>query len=175
MVVVATGAEIPSRPNGIDGKTKVVSASDLLEKGAETGKKIVILGGDRMGLVAAEALAEQGKEVVVVEEGERIGSDVIPTWKWRHDKWIKEFSIRVFVASRVEEVTETGVRIRNKEGGEIFIEADTVVQAGPRKPQQELLSLLEFSADEVYAIGDAVRPRSVHNAIHEGFKIGVRI
>ena len=175
VVVVATGAEIPSRPNGIDGKTKVVSASDLLEKGAETGKKIVILGGDRMGLVAAEALAEQGKEVVVVEEGERIGSDVIPTWKWRHDKWIKEFSIRVFVASRVEEVTETGVRIRNKEGGEIFIEADTVVQAGPRKPQQELLSLLEFSADEVYVIGDAVRPRSVHNAIHEGFKIGVRI
>ena len=55
------------------------------------------------------------------------------------------------------------------------MEADTIVQAGPRKAQQDLLGLLEFSVDEIYIIGDAVRPRSIHNAIHEGFKLGARI
>jgi len=28
---------------------------------------------------------------------------------------------------------------------------------------------------EIYMIGDAVMPRSLHNAIHEGYKIGIRI
>jgi len=175
VVVVATGAEISPVRWKITGKPKVVSAIDVLEKGVETGEKIVVLGGDRMGLVAAEALAANGKAVSVVEEEEKIGRDVIPTWKWRHDKWIKEFSIRVFAACQVEEVNESGVRIKSKEGAESFIEADTIVQAGPRRAQQDLLGLLEFSVDEIYVIGDAVRPRSIHNAIHEGFKIGVRI
>jgi 2,4-dienoyl-CoA reductase (NADPH2) len=175
VVVVATGAEIPPMRWVIKGNPKVVKAPDVLEKGTEIGKKIVVLGGDRMGLVTAEAVAEQGKEVVVVEEGAKIGWDVIPTWKWRHEKWIKEFSIPVYAACRVEEISEKGIQIRNKEGEQMFIEADTIVQAGPREPQQELLTLLEFSADEVYVIGDAVQPRSMHNAIHEGFKIGARI
>ena len=175
VVVVATGAEISPARWKINGKPKVVSAVDVLEKNVETGEKIVVLGGDRMGLVAGEALAADGKAVSVIEEGEKIGSDVIPTWKWRHDKWIREFSIQIYTASSVEEISESGVRIKKKDGEEKFIEADTIVQAGPRKAQQDLLGLLDFSVDEIYIIGDAVRPRSIHNAIHEGFKIGVRI
>jgi len=174
VVVLATGSATSPQPAAVNGKLKVLSAFDVLEKGTETGEKIVVLGGDRMGLVAAEALASVGKTVAVLEAGEKIGWDVIPTWKWRHDKWIKEFSIRVHPASRVQEITEKGVRLKGKEG-ETFIEADTIVQAGPRRSEQDLLSLLEFSVDELYIIGDAVRPRSMHNAIHEGFKIGVRI
>jgi 2,4-dienoyl-CoA reductase (NADPH2) len=175
VVVVATGADIVPLSDGVSGKPKVLSAYDVLEKGASCGEKVVVLGGDRMGLVASEVLAEQGKTVSVIEEGGRMGSDVIPTWKWRHDKWIKEFSIQVYTASRVEEISERGVRIKTKEGEETFIEADTIVQAGPRKAQQDLLGLLEFSVDELYIVGDALRPRSIHNAIHEGFKVGVRI
>lgn len=175
VVVVATGADIPPLRWKTNGRSNVLSAFDVLEREAQTGKRVVVLGGDRMGLVAAEVLAAAGKTVTVVEERERIGADVIPTWKWRHDKWIKEFSIRVHTACQVEELAEGGVRIRTREGEEIVIEADTIVQAGPRKAQQDLLGLLEFSVDEIYIIGDAVQPRSLHNAIHEGFKIGARI
>jgi 2,4-dienoyl-CoA reductase-like NADH-dependent reductase (Old Yellow Enzyme family) len=104
-----------------------------------------------------------------------IGWDIIPTWKWRHDKWIEEFSIQIHAESQVEEISDKGVRIHNREGEESFIDADTIVQAGPRMAQQDLLERLEFSVDEIYIIGDAVRPRSIHNAIHGGFKIGARI
>lgn len=175
VVVLATGADIPARRWTIKGAPKILTASEVLEDQTPTGQKIAILGGDRLGLVTAESLAAQGKEVTIIEEGERIGWDVIPTWKWRHDNWIKEFSIPIHAASRIEEISEKGVRIRNREGKQIRIKADTIVQAGPRESRQQLLSLLEFSADEVYVIGDAVRPRSMHNAIHEGFKLGARI
>jgi hypothetical protein len=32
-----------------------------------------------------------------------------------------------------------------------------------------------FSCDELYTIGDAIAPRNVCDAVHEGYKIGVRI
>ena len=56
-----------------------------------------------------------------------------------------------------------------------FIPADSVIVAGPRRPAQELVGLLEFSTDELYIVGDAVRPGSVHNAIRDAFLVGVRI
>jgi 2,4-dienoyl-CoA reductase (NADPH2) len=175
VVVVATGAELsPIRWNA-GRRARLISTFDILENDADTGEKIVVLGGDRMSLVAAESLAAQGKAVTIVEERERIGWDVIPTWKWRHDKWINDLSVRVYAGCRIEEVGAAGVRFTSKEGAESFVDADTIVYGGPRRAQQELLGLLEFGVDEIYVIGDAVRPRSLHNAIHEGFKLGARI
>lgn len=152
-----------------------MKAAHALENPAEVGERVAVLGGDRMGLVAAEALAAEGKQVAVIEESDRTGWDVIPTWKWRHDKWLKEFAIPVHLGCRVESIQERGVLIADKKGDKTLIEADTVIQAGPRQSLQDLLTQLEFSVDEIYIIGDAIRPRSMHNAIHEGFKLGARI
>jgi len=49
------------------------------------------------------------------------------------------------------------------------------ILALPRKSRQQLLNDLEFVCDELYVIGDAVKPRSMHNAIREGYLIGIRI
>jgi hypothetical protein len=59
--------------------------------------------------------------------------------------------------------------------GRSFVPADTVILAIPRKSRQQLINDLEFVSDELYAIGDAVKPRSMHNAIRDGYLIGIRI
>ncbi len=174
VVVLATGADAPNMRWAGPGP-RVMKAAHALENPAEVGERVAVLGGDRMGLVAAEALAAEGKQVAVIEESDRTGWDVIPTWKWRHDKWLKEFAIPVHLGCRVESIQERGVLIADKKGDKTLIEADTVIQAGPRQSLQDLLTQLEFSVDEIYIIGDAIRPRSMHNAIHEGFKLGARI
>jgi hypothetical protein len=38
-----------------------------------------------------------------------------------------------------------------------------------------LLTDLEFVCDELYTVGDAIKPRSMHNAIREGYLVGIRI
>ena len=53
--------------------------------------------------------------------------------------------------------------------------ADSVILAGPSVPNQNLVHELEYFCDELYVVGDAMVPRSLYNAIHEGYKIGVRI
>ena len=50
-----------------------------------------------------------------------------------------------------------------------------MILAGPREPDQSLVSELEYFCDELYLVGDAMIPRSLYNAIHEGYKLGTRI
>lgn len=176
VIVIATGVEI-ERPRipGID-KDKVITAWDVLEHSASTGDRIVILGGGKVGLVTGEYLAADGKEEVwIIESRKRVDYDVSPTFKWRHAAWVKEFGINVLNQCEALEVTDKGVRIRDEKGGEKLIAAETVVLAGPRISLQELSTSLEFIGDEVYIVGDAVKPRSMYNAIHEGYKLGSRL
>lgn len=173
--VVATGSEIEHFPIPGIQRNHVVIAHDILEEGAPCGDRVVVLGGERIGLVAAEYLASRGKQVTLVELGRRLGEDVIATFKWRHTAWVRELQIQALLNTRAKEITEEGVVVEEEGGPERLVPADTVILAIPRKARQQLLTDLEFVCDELYVIGDAVKPRSMHNAIREGYLIGIRI
>lgn len=159
----APGSELPHVTYG-----EWTSEADIPE-----GDRVVVLGAERAGLVLAERLAVAGRQVTVVGEG-KIGSDVIPTFKWRHMSWLEEHGVRAVANATVDEITPQGVKVTV--GGEpTEIPADLVVVAGPRRSVNALLHDLDLSVDELYIVGDAVSPRSLANAIHEGFKLGNRI
>jgi 2,4-dienoyl-CoA reductase (NADPH2) len=140
-----------------------------------TGKKVVVLGGGKVGLIVAEHFASQGNETWVVAGQRRVDTDVSTTFKWRHAAWVKEFNIKVLTESKITEVKDNGVTVVNKEGNSMFLEADMVIVAGPRRSENHLLTEIDYMTDETYIIGDAVVPRFMDSAIHEGFKVGVRI
>ena len=173
--VVASGSEIEHVPIPGIKRNHVVIAHDILEEGSPCGERVVVIGGDRIGLVAAEYLASRGKQVTLMEAGKRLGEDVIATFKWRHAAWVKELQIQTLLNTHAKEITEAGVLAVDAQGAERLVPADTVILALPRSPRQQLLTDLEFVCDELYVIGDAVKPRSMHNAIREGYLIGIRI
>ena len=108
------------------------------------------------------------KNVTIVEEGKGIANDVIPTFKWRHYLWVKQFGIETITNAKIEFKNDS-IIINNE-----IKNPDSIIVASPRKPIQNLFKL-DFYFDEIYIIGDAIMPRSLHNAIHEGFKLGIRI
>lgn len=171
VLVVATGATLSAKAS--DGK--VLNAYDVLEEKVQVGQRVVIIGGERMGLVCGEWLAALGKRVTIVERSKRIGEDVIPTFKWRHAAWVKEYGIETLTSAKVKEMRADAVVVVDADSNERVLPADSVIVAGPRESRQELINALEFSADEQYVVGDAVRPRAVHNAIREGHLVGLRI
>ena len=175
VAVIATGAGIkkPDIP-GID-RGNVIFAWDVLERDLPTADKVAVIGGGKVGLITAEALASSGKEVWIIEPRKRVDYDVSTTFRWRHAAWVKEFGINVLNLANAFEVTEKSVRVKDEEGNQKLIEAGTVIIAGPRESFQDLAMSLEYLCDEIYVIGDAVQPRSMHNAIHEGYKLGVRL
>jgi len=177
VVIVATGARIV-KPSitGADAEN-VLNASKVLinEDVFKIGQNVVVLGGGKIGLTVAEVLSKQGKKVAIVESNPRVDFDVSMTFKWRHAGLVKELGIQVYAEAEALAIESGAVQIRNKEGQEKSLPADTVVLAGPLQPNQNLVRDLEYFCDELYAVGDAMTPRSLYNAIHEGYKIGIRI
>lgn len=174
--VVAAGARVDlaalPRPENPD---LLVDARDIALGRKAPGRKVVVLGGGKVGLTLAESIKTAGSEVVVVEAEKRIAGDVMPSFKWRHTAWIEELEIPVFASSRVLAIGKSGVVILDGKGNQKEIEADMVIAASPSRGNQELISELEWSVDELHGCGDALVPRGLTQAIHDGYRLGCRI
>ena len=174
--VVATGARtdtlalpVPERPDIL------VDACDVALGKVPPGRRIVVIGGGKIGLTLAESLKTAGSDVTVVEREKRIAGDVMPTWKWRHSAWIEELAIPTHTGSRVVRIGTDSVTIMNGGGEELRIEADMVIAASPSRSNQELMADLEWSIDELHGCGDALVPSGLTHAIHGGYRLGCRL
>jgi 2,4-dienoyl-CoA reductase (NADPH2) len=74
----------------------------------------------------------------------------------------------------VEEITKEGVKV-NREGVTGFIKGDVVVLAVGFTSNYPLDENITESIPEVYSVGDCVKPRTIKEAIEEGFHIGRKI
>jgi 2,4-dienoyl-CoA reductase (NADPH2) len=140
-----------------------------------SGKKIIIIEGGKVGLIVAEHLASQGNQTIIVTPQRRVDTDVSATFRWRHAAWVKEFDIKVMTQSVVTSVEDQSVSVRDDAGLTHVLLADMVIVAGPRRSEQGLYTELEYMTDEIYMIGDCIAPRSMTSAIHEGYRLGVRL
>jgi 2,4-dienoyl-CoA reductase (NADPH2) len=175
--VVAAGARIDRTPfENMEGANLMVDALDVAHGRVAAGKRVVVIGGGKIGLTLAEALRKnQSAQVTVVEKDKRIAGDVKPSFKWRHASWVEELGIPCLTSSRPVKVTKDGVTVRDRKDVETFLPADTVILAAGAKPAHELFHEFEWMVDELHGVGDALIPRGLEQAIQEGFRLGVRL
>lgn len=174
-LIIASGAK-PQRPPvpGID-KPIALDLFDVLDEKVKVGQKVVIWGGKEIGVQTAEWLAANGKDVTIVEEGERVGKDINIFNILCHRKKLAELKINQVTEAKVERITDKGIVII-KEGKEEEIKADSVIVAPKMEANKELLEEVGAVTDmEIHSIGDCVAPRKLFVAIHEGYKAGVKV
>ncbi|MCG6880506.1 MAG: FAD-dependent oxidoreductase [Deltaproteobacteria bacterium] len=203
VVVVAAGAQ-PVKPDvsGIDGDN-VIQAWELLEKNVETGEKVVILGGNAVGLETALFLANQGtlspevlhflmanraetyetlmelldkgnKQVTVVEMTRKAGADVGVSTRWTLMGELKRLGVKILTQTKAVGITAEGLEVEDAQGSD-FIAADTVVLAAGSQSEDGLANALQGRVSEVHVIGDAKKPRNILTAIREGFQLGLTL
>ncbi len=172
-VIIATGS-VPIVPNiqGID-LPNVLQAWEVLG-GKKVGERVVIVGGGGVGCYTAHHLGSQGKRVWLLEMLEKIARDVGITTRWVLRDSLRREGVEIHTSTRVEEISEEGVRAI-RDGDEKFFEADSVVLAVGSKPNRGLSEALRGRVGELYEVGDCVEPRKALQAIHEGWEIGVKI
>jgi 2,4-dienoyl-CoA reductase (NADPH2) len=173
--IVATGARIEAPPLPGLSEDRILYADQFTEKDIIKGKKIFVLGGNRAALVVAERLCQEGNEVAILDQGEKIAADSIPTFKWRHMAWVRELKIELIRDTAAVAASPEGLHLKDRDGNESVRPFDLVVISGPRRANNPLTQDLIFSCDELYTVGDAISPRNLCDAVHEGYKIGVRI
>jgi 2,4-dienoyl-CoA reductase-like NADH-dependent reductase (Old Yellow Enzyme family)/thioredoxin reductase len=176
VVILATGATplIPSIP-GIT-MPHVATAWDVL-KGAHVGKKVVVVGGGLVGVETADFIAENGlaESVAIVEALPEIAIDMDVYNRAYTMQKLYEHNVQVLTNMKVEEITDKGLVAIDENRKIHNIESDSVIIALGAVPNRSLMEALKDDKVELYVIGDAVKPRKLINAIHEGYYIGKRI
>ncbi|MBA7716496.1 7-beta-hydroxy-3-oxochol-24-oyl-CoA 4-desaturase [subsurface metagenome] len=174
VVVLATGATpiIPDIP-GARGNN-VVTAVEVLTGQKGVGETAIVIGGGMVGCETAEFLAQKGKKVSIVEMLPRIGNDIVATNRPFTLARLRQAGIRMDTNTKVEEITNKGVRV-SRDGVSDFLEGDTAVLAVGFTANKELADELEGRVAALYSIGDCLEARMIREAIEEGFCIGMEI
>jgi 2,4-dienoyl-CoA reductase-like NADH-dependent reductase (Old Yellow Enzyme family)/thioredoxin reductase len=175
VVLVATGAKplVPPIP-GVDQK-EVVTAWDVLG-GGKVGRRVLVVGGGLTGLETAEFLAEQGKEVVVVEMLKRVGADMGGTVRWHLMNRTKNLNINTFVSTQIKEIRPKGVVVISRNGVEETWDGfDAIVLACGVRSKDELSKQIQGKVKEAHVIGDAAKARRGLEAIRSGSEIGRKL
>ncbi len=173
-VVLATGAEfIKGDAPGFD-RPNILCVADILEGKTDTGEKVLVWGGKKPGIGVALHLAEKGKKVTLVSRERKVGKDVNPSYIWRYIQKLSQKRVKVYKESDLEEINDTGAVIKNHYGTRIPVLADTIVYA-ERKSCQDLKDAVKEQNIELHVIGDALVPRALSNALHDGYRTGIRL
>jgi dimethylglycine catabolism A len=171
-VIVATGSHpfVPPVP-GSDGK-HVVTDRDVLAGEAKVGASVVVVDDvhTEEALSTAELLLDQGRRVEVISPLFYVGQDVgitsvAPLYARLYGK-----GVVLTPCTELRAIEGTTVIVANVfSGAERRIEpVDTVVLAAGSRSTDALYRSLRGQVARLYAVGDCVAPRGVHQAILDG-------
>ncbi len=178
-LVIAVGARpfIPRLP-GID-KKHVHWAGDIDCGRAPVGDKVVVVGGGMTGAETALNLAMKGKDVTMIE---MLGPDALLNGaslinRFALQSLLMKHRVRILPNTKLEEVTDKGVRTINGRFQWQELEADTVALAIGMVPLRDKVAELRglLPATEVQVIGDCHQVGNVYSAVHAGFDAAVTI
>ena len=172
VIVCATGVKPARLP--IPGIERAMHAKQVLN-GEATGKRVVVVGGGSVGCETAELLASQGKRVTVVEMQDELAANTGKTAQTILLGHLKSRGVRLMTGCRVEQIGESSVVCRQKDGGTITLPSDTVVLAVGDVPNDSLYQSLKDDGIELYNIGDANGGGIIPNAVYDGYTVGCRI
>ncbi len=175
VVILATGPRqtIPDVP-GID-KVAAIPAGAVLDGSARVGKKVVIVGGELVGCEVAEYLAELGKSVVVTRRGPEMALKVGPSLRPFVLERLRQKGVRLLPGVTYVEARPGYLDVQASDGRRVTLEMDSLVFASGSVGESLLHDGLRGKIDEVYMAGDCVAPRSIGDAVREGYDLGSRI
>jgi pyruvate/2-oxoglutarate dehydrogenase complex dihydrolipoamide dehydrogenase (E3) component len=178
ITVLAVGSTeaFPDIP-GIHGEN-VITCRQVLSGEREIGDKVVVIGGGSIGCETADFLAEKGKSLLVVfpeEAPMTIGVVDKSIRKPLLERLVKNKVKVVAGVKQFQEINKEGVRLIDREGNGLFLEADNIVLATGAKPNKTLAQSLKGKVPELFEVGDCIEPRRLLEAIHDGAEVGLQI
>ena len=168
-IIVATGA-VANKPR-IEGLDKTVEACDYLY-GAQTGNKVIIIGGGLTGCEIAYDLYNKGKTPVIIE----MKNDLIAVKGvcLANSSYLRDFfelnKVEVHLETTLLKVTDKGVVVKDKEGKEFEIEGDTVIASMGYHPAPVFAK-----SGKVKLIGDCDKVGNLRTAIWKAWDVAMKI
>jgi NADPH-dependent 2,4-dienoyl-CoA reductase/sulfur reductase-like enzyme len=174
-LIVAVGADpiIPASVPGIS-KPHVVWVGDIDAGKANAGENIVVIGGGSTGAETALQLAIDGKRVILTDMLDYAGQ-LSPEYPRGLAFKLEEHGVTVLDQAKLEEITDDGVIVIDKNWNRLSIPADTVILSLGFRPRKTISEQFKGITPDVWFIGDCVKVGDVYSAIHGGFDIAVEL
>ena len=174
-VIIATGSGPKVFSLGDD--ERVYPAAQVLTGEKDCGDTTVVVGGGLVGCETALWLAEQGKNVTIVEALDRLMAVNGPLC---HDN--KDMLERLLPYHGVKAITSArvtgyrgGILHASCGGEEREIACDSVILAVGYQEEDSLYRQLEFDVPELYLLGDARKVSNIMYAIWDAFEVANHI
>lgn len=175
-VILATGAQ----PRGVQPESfeeaHVVEAWAVISGQANVRGRVVVADWacDWVGLGVAEMLARRGCHVRLLSGGCVAGEAIQPIVR---DHWVGELhklGVEMVPYAKLYGADATTAYFQHLTNGEAILceEVETVVLNGSLKPDRSLEEALAGYKGDIRVVGDAAQPRTIEEAVLEGFEAG---
>ncbi len=173
-VILATGSlpQVPLLKGLYHTRMQVCTVTEVLAGNEDPGQRVIVWGGNQVGLVLADYLADQGKIVVVLHPKAHFGEEMSSNDRFYLRERLKQAHVTLYKQVHVETFLADGVRFRSGQDTETLAPFDGVVLADNFAPLREAANLLKPYSLQVEFVGDARQPRHLMYAVSEGEEIG---
>jgi len=112
--------------------------------------------------------------VTIVGSEKSAGFDINPSFKWRYMIYLRQNGVKAYNDCDIEEIGEGQIVVKTYDGYRLPVKCDTIVVT-ERKANESLKNVVQGEGIELFVIGDALVPRNLSSAVHDGYRIGIRI
>jgi pyruvate/2-oxoglutarate dehydrogenase complex dihydrolipoamide dehydrogenase (E3) component len=178
-VILATGSKnlVPRIP-GLD-PANILEPTEVLLGKKVTGQKVLVCGGGLIGAETANFLAEQKRDVTIVEMKDGFVMDLDPYAKPMLLREMQESGIKMMASTAIQSFLPDGITYKNLLKKDPEVETldgfDSIVLALGHKAYNPLEEAVKEICNEVYVIGDARKAGFVWGATYEAADIAMNI
>ena len=163
VVIAAVGAQpIVPRIPGADGENVTV-ATDAIMHAEKIGQNVVVIGGGEVGVETGMFLAQQGRQVTVVEMRDELAADttVMHYRSMFSAAWEAIPTFHYVLNATAKEIAPDHVTYIDKDGVDHDLPADSVIlSVGMRAKSDEALSFYGTNPG-FYMVGDCRKPGTI--------------
>lgn len=172
IVVVATGSQPIMADFG--SNREVITASEALLGTKTLGERVLIIGGGLVGCETGLWLAQQGKDVTIVEMKSDIAGGPHGLPFMNYDMLKDELAyhkVRIYKNTRVFGIEKDSITLETRDG-EVKLSADTIVIAIGYKAEDLLYDEIKVDSKvPVYNVGDSRHVNNIMYAIWDAYEI----
>ena len=169
-IVIATGSTANKIP--VPGVEKAVEAVDFLLKKEGVGKNVVIIGGGLTGCEIAYELYLQGRNPTIVEMQDDLVTT--PGICLANTSYLRDFfkanKVPVHLETGVKEIMDDGVLVKDHNGAEYKIAADSVILSVGYKPQP-----LAPKGKHIHLVGDCDKVGNLRTVIWQAWDVAMKL
>ncbi len=172
ILAVGSAPIVPPLP-GIDGE-QVIVVNEYYKNIEKVGDSVVVLGGGLAGCECAVHLAQEGKQVHLVEMRDVLAPDCNIRHRPILMQKIDEL-VTVHLGHAGLRVANGGLICRSPDGSEVLVPGETVICAVGQRANRADVEALRHTASFVREVGDCIRPANITKAVYEGYHAALDI